>query len=142
MTKLVYQTKFHRTFENILRMPKFVRTKWTPEQLRTLNEVFDVDTTPSRETRASLANTFNVTERNIRVWFQNTRQRGRDTAAVAASRQVPRSRDIEDIRLLATSVDVGDDAFSDEHVSSISMLVGVDAKYVRRIMNGRPVSGF
>ena len=41
---------------------------------------------------------------------------------------------VDDIRLLATSIDVGDDAFDDEHVSSISMLVNVDPLYVRCVM--------
>ena len=41
---------------------------------------------------------------------------------------------VEDIRLLATSIDVGDNAFDEEHVSSISMLVNADPLYVRCVM--------
>ena len=112
-------------------MPKYVRTKWTSEQLRVLNETFLVNPFPSRETRASIAAQLNVTQRNVQVWFQNTRQRGhtkkKKTYAVHSSVN-------EDISLLATSIDAEEDAFDEEHVSSISMLVGVDPAYVRCVM--------
>ena len=128
-------------------MPKYIRTRWTSEQVVALQQLYDVNPLPTREERALLAKALCVTERNVQVWFQNTRQRGKvppphpsSSSDLTTSPPLPmmvpalHGSLVDDIRLLATSIDVGDDAFDDEHVSSISMLVNVDPLYVRCVM--------
>ena len=127
-------------------MPKYIRTRWTPEQVDALQRSYDVNPLPTREERASLAKELCVTERNVQVWFQNTRQRGKvpppqpsssphlTTSPLPTMMPALHGSVVEDIRLLATSIDVGDDAFDEEHVSSISMLVNADPLYVRCVM--------
>ena len=126
-------------------MPKYIRTRWTSDQLDALQRSYDVNPFPTRVERESIATQLCVTQRNVQVWFQNTRQRGkvphprpppRRTPSPPLSMTIPalHASVVDDIRLLATSIDVGDDAFDEEHVSSISMLVDADPLYVRCVM--------
>lgn len=145
----VYQTQIPSNIrEHFVRMPKYIRTRWTSEQLDALQRSYDVNPFPTKEERASLAKLLCVTQRNVQVWFQNTRQRGKvppprpspppphRTSSTSLPMTIPAVHGsvVEDIRLLATSIDVGDDAFDEEHVSSISMLVNADPLYVRCVM--------
>ena len=126
-------------------MPRFTRTHWSPEQLRRLREAYDVSPFPSRATRLSIATELQVTERNVRVWFQNARQRGPTRSAATISIVRTPAFPVEghdacdavmdEIRFLATSIEASEDAFDEEHVSSISTLVGADPGYVRCVMS-------
>lgn len=108
---------------------RFRRLRWTPEQRDELERVWSENRFPSRAHREEIAARLHVTERNVQVWFQNRRQRGGKPVVCAAESEAAR-----EVRLLAASV--VDDVLDPEHVSSISMIVGVDAEYVRCVLGG------
>ena len=115
---------------------------------------YNTNPLPSRDLRRALATDLGVNERNVQIWFQNRRQREEPTALPRpSSRPSPpvstetqrsvvhavESPFANDIRFLATSIDVWEDAFDDEHVSSISVLVGVDTEYVRCVLEDHSI---
>lgn len=56
-------------------MPRWVRTKWTPEAEMVLCAHYAENAFPTPQTRERLAARFGVTARSVQVWFQNRRQR-------------------------------------------------------------------
>lgn len=98
-------------------MPKYERIRWSPEQLRVLNEEIRRSRFPSGNDVRVIASKIETTERRVRVWFQNQRQR------------VYHRMD-DEVRLLSTV----DSLHDDESVSSISMILGIDMDYIRNVL--------
>ncbi len=56
-------------------MPKFQRTLWKPEEVSLLRAIYVNNPKPDSETLSSIAVILKKPTRNIKVWFQNARQR-------------------------------------------------------------------
>ncbi|XP_064609586.1 homeobox protein Hox-D5-like [Liolophura sinensis] len=57
--------------------PKKARTSYSAEQIRTLENAFEENAYPDYDKLEELAKTLGVTERKVKVWFQNKRARWR-----------------------------------------------------------------
>ena len=126
-------------------MPKYVRTKWTPEARETLEAAFARDPFPPQSTRAALAAALRVPPRNVQVWFQNQRQRGGVRKAPLLPRALPPvlavpwpvppplRPTVEDVRLLADAWarEEPDGALGDAALTSIAALLGAAVADVR-----------
>ncbi|CAG0889107.1 unnamed protein product [Darwinula stevensoni] len=61
------------------------KTRFTPEQLLTLNKIFEERKYIDEKERQELAENFNVAEKSIHNWFQNARTRWKKAVFVEQS---------------------------------------------------------
>lgn len=55
---------------------KGTRTKFSDVQIKALQLLYDTNPKPTQELRRIIAKALHITERNVKIWFQNRRQRG------------------------------------------------------------------
>ena len=77
-----------KTFENIpMRQVRWRRTVWAPDALALLTAEYERSPIPTATRLRELATTLAVPSRNVRIWFQNRRQRGPSSPSEVRSRR-------------------------------------------------------